>query len=140
MRNAVLLFALVVAACSQKAIPPKEANELLKLLETIGSGMGNDRDVQTRMMYSTCGDLPSCAAGCQRALQACAIADPAQRGAILADCFSALKKEHAQSGIRADDWFRRYLSEHADRARPALPPEGQGRLDKVRATLQLTGS
>ena len=124
-------------ACGSKKVPAEDARQLVKDLEAISSVEG--ADTQARLLYGGCAELASCAAGCEKALAFAAkpALDAAQRGVILAECFSELKKEHAQNGISADAWFQRYMSSYAERARAELSSEDQKRLAAAKGKIGL---
>lgn len=126
-----------ILACSSKAIPQNDARALVKSLDQLQELAGQDN--QTRLLYGACSDIPSCAAGCQRALQACALpgTDSSQRGAILADCFSQYKSEHAAKQTPADTWFRNYMVTYAQRAKEMLAPDEKSRIDASLTALKL---
>lgn len=131
------IVAVLALGCSSKAVPQNDARALAKSLDQLREVAGQDN--QTRLLYGACSEIPSCAGDCQRALQACALpgTDSAQRGAILADCFTDFKSEHASKQMPADVWIRKYITMYAQRAKEGLPPDEKSRIDASLAALQL---
>lgn len=133
----LVIVALSAAACSSKSVSVEEARQFANSLSDIHTMAGQDN--QTRLLYAACGEVASCAAGCQQALKTCAQPemDAAQRSVILADCFADYRKERAAQRTAADTWLRAYIRGYASRAKAKLGPEEQKQLEASMAALQL---
>jgi hypothetical protein len=133
-----LVALAVVTGCATAAVSAHDADEVYDNLMVL-SNLPPDQATLLRMSLDQCADLPSCAGGCKAGLSAAAGdgVDAAERGAILAQCFSDLKDEHARSGISGDAWFARYFARYLDRVEATLSPEKKASFTSARTQLHL---
>lgn len=96
------------------------------------SDPGVDATTALRLRYQGCAELPGCAAGCADELIFCSRpdSDEAQRGAVLAKCFSGVDK------AAGDQWFRGHFDRFLEASRTLLTEAEQKELDAARAKVK----
>ncbi|HEY4118047.1 MAG TPA: hypothetical protein VGM56_09335 [Byssovorax sp.] len=129
-------FGLAVASCHK--VSEDDARAALHTAEAAAST--DDAALRARILYTGCGESPSCADGCAKGLKLCGdmSTDDEQRARILAQCWkpfaAAREKDPKTSPAR---WFAGYFGAHLDKAHDKLEPADQQRLDAARKKLGL---
>lgn len=127
---------LLLALCACHRVSEADARDFIKTT-TAAAGVDNEDD-RFRVLLQGCSEIPSCAAGCEKALSAAASVDRSDRGTLLAHCFDDAKAaKAADPKLTIETWYRGYLSKYAARARETLPQDARKALDEPLAKLKL---
>ena len=127
---------LAVASCHK--LNEDDARAALRTAEAAATT--DDAALRARMIYTGCGEAPSCADGCAKGLKLCGDkeTDDEQRARILAQCFKPFAEARkAKPKTAATPWFASYFGDYLTKARDKLDPGDQARLDAAKKKLAL---
>src|SRR5690349_6609324 len=94
-KTTTLAAVLTFCACGCVGVSVHDASELATGAKAI---VAADPSLSLRLLISSCGEISSCASGCEKALRlAGSLDDSSQQAVVIAACFPDFRKQHEQS-------------------------------------------